>query len=304
MSSQDIVNAYVDAFSETGERSIPMATTDADEVIRSQLVEDTGRHLLDSGSHYGRNYEENQETPPWEKPAFTVNDSWVTENVYHFMHQNYSRDPGAVALEIGLFAYGYHGPGDGDSWLTCMCDYADLLGRPLGVDVLTDTGLPQQLAEQAIYAVGEPVDHPFGGNTYNQEWGSISQDLQLTAFGGPHSDYAAVQVHGGCDIRGGYTAPRVYRDDYGSWFPMEREYHCSSCNWFEAESMVGYNHPELVWVPSPVDYPSITDQLDKRGYYYHEESVKCALERARDDDSTDGAVFHLCGDGEIHPAYF
>ena len=110
MSAKDIVNAYVDAFSETGERSIPMATTDADEVIRSQLVENTGRHMLDSGSHYGRHFEENQESPPWEKPRYTVNDSWVTENVYHFMRQNYSRDPAAVALEIGLFAYATTAP--------------------------------------------------------------------------------------------------------------------------------------------------------------------------------------------------
>jgi len=304
MSAKDIVNAYVDAFSESGERSIPMATTDADEVIRSQLVENTGRHMLDSGSHYGRHFEDNQESPPWEKPRYTVNDSWVTENVYHFMRQNYSRDPAAVALEIGLFAYGYHGPGDGDAWLTCMGDYTDLLGRPEGTDVLTDAGLPRYLAEQAIYAVEEPVDHAFGGNTYNSEWGTLSQDLQLTAFGGPYADYAAVQVHGGCDIRGGYTAPRVYRAEYGGWFPMEREYHCESCDWFEAESVIGYDHPELVWVPSPVDWPDLVEELDERGYDYHEEAVEYALERAWDDDSTDGAVFHLCGDGEVHPAYF
>ena len=96
-------------------------------------------------------------------------------------------------------------------------------------------------------------------NTYNGEWGTLSQDLQLTAFGGAHAEYAAVQVHGGCDIRGGYTAPRVYRNEYGMWIPMEREYHCPSCNWFDAESVIGYDHPELVWVPSPVDWPDLVD---------------------------------------------
>ena len=95
---QQVVNALVEGFSDSGSKSVPMATTDADEVIRSQLQENTGRHLLDSGGAYGRNWEENQDNPPWEQPEWNVDDSFVTHNVYHYLKQRATRDSGAVAI--------------------------------------------------------------------------------------------------------------------------------------------------------------------------------------------------------------
>jgi hypothetical protein len=298
MNATNLVDTYVDALGESGENNVPMATTDVVDVVRSQLTENTGRHLLDSGSHYGRNWEENRENPPWEQPDYTVRDEWVTENVYHFMTHNYDRDETAVLLEIGLYAFGYHGPGEGDSWRACAEDFAGLLGRSHGVDVLVDSGLPESLARDIIWSIEAPDEPLFGGNTYNSEWGTLSQDLNLTAFGGPYAEYAAVRVHGGCDIRGGYTSPRIYRDEYGGWFPMEREYRCHGCDWFEAESVLGYPHPEIVWLPDA--YPAeLIEELDERGYDYHDAAVDEVIEEAEETEGVDGAVVHLCGDGEL-----
>ena len=298
MTTQDLVDAYVDVFSESGERTIPMASTDTDEVIRGQLTENTGRHLLDSGSHYGRHFEENQETPPWEKPRWNVGDCYVTQNLYHFMSHSYGRDSAAVALEIGLYAYAFHGPGEGDSWLTCMKDFAGLLGRAEGTDVLQDSGLPRHLAQQAIYAVEEPGEPPFSFNAYNGEYGGLSQVIQGVAFGGPYAEYGAIQVHGGCDVRGGYTAPRIYTDEWGAWFPGEYQYGCADCDWHEAESVIGYDHPELLWLDT-ADGFELEDALDERDYDYYDEAFEYVLDAAHDDDSTDGAVIHLCGNGEL-----
>ena len=299
MTVQDLVDGYVDALSESGENSIPMASADPDEVIRSQLTENTGRHLLDSGGAYGRNWEENQDNPPWEKPAWTVEENWVNHNVYDFMSRRYDRDSAAVALEIGLYAFGHHGPAKRDSWLSTMKQYAEMVGRPEGVEVLTEeAGLPRHLAQQAIYAVDGTVDSPMSWNTYNGEWHSLSQVLQGVNFGGPYSEFAMIQVHGGCDVRGGYTAPRVY-SSFDGWIPGELSYYCPECKWSNAESVIGYEDPHLVWISGVVDWPDIEEKLEKKEYDATEEAMKYALERAWDDDTTDGAVFHLCGDGEL-----
>lgn len=47
-------------------------------------------------------------------------------------------------------------------------------------------------------------------NTYNGE-DLLSQTLQYTYFECDGTPYVLLQVHGGCDVRGGYTAPRAFR---------------------------------------------------------------------------------------------
>jgi len=293
-----MVNDYVTALSDDGENSVPMATTDSDEVIRSQLTENTGRHLLDSGGAYGRNLEENQDNPPWEQPAWDVKDSYVVHNVYDFMRRNYRRDETAVAAEIGLYAYAYHGPGKGDSWLACMGGYADFLSEPsIAFDELQSIGLPRELAEQAAYSgVEADSDRPqFSFNTYNGECHTLTQCLQGCTFGGPYAKYSMIQVHGGCDVRGGYTAPRVYSAD--GWVPHELEFRCQDCEWIDHESCL-YGDESLIYLPSP-DEVGLEHELDERGYDYEPEAVEDAIFRASDPPHYDGAVFHICGDGRI-----
>lgn len=53
-------------------------------------------------------------------------------------------------------------------------------------------------------------------NTYNGE-DLLSQTLQYVYFRCDGTDYVALQIHGGADVRGGYTEPVVFEtsDDYG-----------------------------------------------------------------------------------------
>ena len=293
-----MVNDYVTALSDDGENSVPMATTDANEVIRSQLTENTGRHLLDSGGAYCRNWEENQDNPPWEQPAWNVEDSYVVHNAYDFMRRSYRRDETAVAAEIGLYAYAYHGPGKGDSWLSCMESYADFLSEPsMAFDELQSIGLPRELAEEAAFSgvVGDSDRPQFTFNTYNGEHHTLTQCLQGCTFGGPYAKYGMIQVHGGCDVRGGYTAPRVYSSD--CWAPMELEFRCQDCEWIDYESCL-YGDESLIYLSHP-DPVGLEHALDDRGYGYDPEEVEDELFRAQDHDPIDGGVFHICGDGHI-----
>lgn len=58
-----------------------------------------------------------------------------------------------------------------------------------------------------IYGEGDPI----GINTYNHEE-LLSQILQYVYFEWDNEAYIILQIHGGCDVRGGYTKPRIFRD--------------------------------------------------------------------------------------------
>jgi hypothetical protein len=291
------VNAYVETLDSDTSNPVPMATTDADEVIRAQLTENTGRHFLDSGSAYGRHWEENQDNPPWEQPRWNVREDYVVQNIYDHLSRSCRRDDFAVSLEIALYAYGLHGPGEGDSWLSCREGFADSLGDS-GIlrDELEDLGVPVGVAEDVAFGINP--EETFTFNTYNSEFGTLSQDIQTTMFGGPYAEYAAVQVHGGCDIRGGYTAPRVYKVTE-SIMPMELEYHCGQCDSFFYESCHGRWGGEVIHLDHPT-YPDLEDALQERDYDAHVADIELAVEEAHtDNEPYDGGIFHLCGDGRI-----
>lgn len=303
MKPDEAVDAYASTYGDADSASRPSSETSATPVVRDQMTENTGRHLLDSGSHYGRHWEENQETPPWERPRYEVNTEWVTESAYHFMTDRYARDRSCVELEVGLYAFAYHGPGEGDSWMHCMEEYADLLGTQEGVRVLTDAGLTPGVADACIYAGGPDTTDSVTVNTYNSEFGTLSQCLQFTTFGGLHAEYAAVQVHGGCDIRGGYTAPRVYSSGYDAWMTHERSYYCPHCQSSEPESCLRRGDEEFVHVPD-LTRVSLQDRLDECDYDPYDAALSEVLHSGHGDTETQGAVVHLCGDGELGLARF
>jgi hypothetical protein len=290
-----MIRGLVDAMSDSGSKAVPMASTDAEEVIKAQLVEDTGRHLLDSGSAYGRNWEENQDNPLWDDAAYTVNESWVTHNVYDYMTRRLGRDRSCVVLEAALYAYAYSEDRKRDAWLTCMEGFADaILAEKIPRAGLRSMGLSDEAAEellglQAQLSADSVHGSRSGGmthNTYNGEFHTLSQVLQGTNIGGPYSEYVLMQVHGGCDIRGGYTAPRVY-STYDGWIPSEFSYYCERCEWSEAESVAAYDTDEMLFVSGVVD-GRLLEEYD----FIDEESLEAAWAH----EGIDGAVFHRADD--------
>lgn len=240
--AQALIRFWADSvLSESPEKVDAETATDAETVIESQLVENTGRHILDSGGAYGRNFEENRETPPWEKPTYNVHgdgtDGFVTKNVYDHMSETLERDRDCVALETALFEFGRSDDRKRDAWLTTMKEFPEWVGQGYAVD-FEEFGFDVETAQ--LLAAVEHDDH-HSWNTYNHEFGSLSQTLQgvtVNSFArevGPK--YSLIQVHGGGDVRGGYTAPRVYKHDYAQIpHPMEGSIRCENCGWTEAES--------------------------------------------------------------------
>jgi len=293
------VRGLVDFLSDPGEKAVPHPSTDEIAVIRNQLVENTGAHLLDSGSHYGRAWEENRDNPPWERPSWDVSNDYVTHNVYDLMERRLDRDEMAVALETALYAFGHSGDRSRESWLRTMEDFAEATveGQHYLNDLL-DIGVPREAAEMVLGFSHECSDQPpMTGNTYNGECHTLSQCLQFTTFGGPYAEYVVVQVHGGCDIRGGYTAPRVYRQT-DPVHPGELHFRCSVCDWSEAESCL-YRSDELLYQRT-VDRRALEEELRDHADDEVRPSVLAdyaaeAADDAEGDDSVDGGVFHVGG---------
>jgi hypothetical protein len=307
---RDSLQALVTAFAEAtmvdpGDKPLPMATADADEVIRAQLTENTGAHFLDSGSHYGRHYERNQTDPPWEQPEWDVQDGYVIHNVYHYMDRVLSRSRACVSLEAALYAFGYTDDRRRESWPRTMEAFAEsLLEGNVHDDDLRDLGLPQPMVDHVLGIQhelqpdrarrrrGTHNTTPFTYNTYNGGCHDLSQVLQGANIGGPHAEYVMLQVHGGADMRGGYTGPRVYEATSGLP-PLELEYMCDRCDWQDAESVL-YGDESLVYQRSVSPF-----ELEDAGHIAEGDDEVPALAAAYDADDVDGAVFHKCDDGGL-----
>jgi len=307
-----LVRGLTDLLSDPPEGPDPLPVTDPEPVVRSMLTENTGRHLLDSGGESNRNWKQNRENPPWERPRRFVRDGYVEENIYDRLVRECDRDQTAVALEVALHAYGYRGPGEGDGWNECFMSFTEWLATesaPYQRRMLAEWGVPDHAIDDVVgWARGLRDPSPVSHNTYGSEFGSTTQDFQVHTFDGLWCEYIVIRAHGGADIRGGYAAPRVFTvfDGAPSVDRGEYSFVCETCGWREAESVVGYDNDDLLYQDARVDPWDLTEwatdgETDELDELEDPELVGKALERAHElTDGSDGragysgALFHDC----------
>ena len=160
--------------------------TRTEQVIYEMLTENTGRHMLDSGGENGRAWQRNQVKTLEDfrnEPQTSFDTKWgdVTISLFHHLTDKltYSEEWTAALNE---YAETYDG-----SWLEIMETF------------------PQELGFKRL----------FTENSYNHE-SLLSQVIQYTVYDTGSEILVALQIHGGADVRGGYTAPRVFSmgDEY------------------------------------------------------------------------------------------
>ena len=224
--------------------------TETERILNEMLKENTGAHMLDSGGAYGRNHERNQErnfeselASTLECDTYTANDGKryseisVTHNVFHWLSERLEYD---CSLDAAFQAY---------------C---------------------QEREGESPYYLMEPFVEKLGGkglcmvNTYNGE-DLLSQTLQYCYFEINGTAYVLLQIHGGCDVRGGYTDPRVFQvsdecamfdnaratitcDNYGEGTCQANWSTDDGCNWYYDGST---GHTKLQ------DYDFTTDPKEK-----------------------------------------
>jgi len=159
-------------------------------VLKAMLTENTGVHMLDSGGAYGRSWQQNQGRDFDAEPAatLTIEEGYIDimKSTFHFLNECLEFDE---AMNDRFEAFNRaQDPGDQTPWLPLMEDFAE------------------SIEGKGIYGEGDPLMI----NTYNHD-SLLDQVLQYVYFEIEEQGYVLLQIHGGCDVRGGYTAPKAFR---------------------------------------------------------------------------------------------
>ena len=163
----------------------------AQDVIFSMAREDTGSHFLDSGSAYGYIYQK-----PISEDGLIVRDDMILISTPHFL---------AGMLEFDE---------NTDDFNFKLQEIWD--GTKLNVFETSEETLNtiQRIANER----GVEFNIVGRDNTYNSE-NDLDQDFEGRYFHYNNEMYIILSTHNGCDVRGGYSTPHVFKivdEDYFS----------------------------------------------------------------------------------------
>ena len=167
--------------------------------IGQMLLENTGMSFLDSGSAYGRHWESNQKVGLaglLKQPAVAIHGEangsfYVTKSLIHTLPSliQITKDSETLQKQFDAFSKDK--------------DESDL--------ELMETFSKQKMTPDTDLSGAMTI------NTYNDpDTYDLSQDIQFTLFPMKAKYFVALQIHNGCDARGGYTTPKFFElpDDW------------------------------------------------------------------------------------------
>ena len=179
-----------------------------DKQIISMLRENTGTHMMDSGGESNRHWQTNQRKQFIEEPKLSIEvyDKEViyTQSLFHFLREHLSVTKESRQLQKQFMKFATKGEHETECWLASMEAFMEELGIK-----------------------------PNTTNSYNGE-SNLSQVIQYTTFEVNKTHYILLQIHNGCDVRGGYTAPHVFEMcEIEDWILDQTDIyaHCGCENW-------------------------------------------------------------------------
>lgn len=176
--------------------------TPIQKAISALLKENTGRHFLDSGGAYGRNFERNEKINFLDTPKFYDNTSKygisVSYNVFWYLTRFLEISPASKALNAKFQKY-----------------YKKQTESCYDPEIMETFAEKQQNDAEIETDVNTNIT-----NTYNYE-NLLSQVLQYCVFENYDGIFIILQIHGGCDVRGGYTDPKIFELKSNTRFQSE-----------------------------------------------------------------------------------
>jgi len=178
------------AESKTPKATKPKNYTKTQSILHDMLTENTGIAMMDSGGDYGRAWQRNRGIAdfrnlnpiileePWNKGDLPG----ISKSLFHFLEDTleYSAD---MTAKFKRFCNKKENKDE--SYYYCMEPFAESLHE------------------------GSYPEKPISDNSYNHET-TLSGTIQYTIFSHDEIDYILLQIHGGADVRGGYTDPKVF----------------------------------------------------------------------------------------------
>lgn len=172
--------------------------TEEQQLVYSMLTENTGSHFLDSGGAYGRHHQRNAKK--------TIEDFNREEaESYEFDYKN-----GEIVRTVSVFHFLSH-----STELDELCnEFNKRNTAPKNWEADADVyGVSTEAWDYLQEATGYDVKIDRTWNTYNGE-SDLSQVLQGSNLEIDGELYFLIQVHGGCDVRGGYTDAKLFKAGY------------------------------------------------------------------------------------------
>lgn len=169
------------------------------------LTENTGVHFLDSGMSNGRHWQQNQghTVEEWlNRPTATLDLDYgmcVYVDTFHFLNDRLRLTEKAEQLQN--YWNDFIESSNERSYYDCyaMEEFAELVNDGTG-----ENATPRIV------------------NTYNFE-NLLTQTLQYVEFNHEGDSFILLQIHGGADVRGGYTRPQVFEMLDGYYFAYEMQ---------------------------------------------------------------------------------
>lgn len=226
-----------------------MTKTTTENKLSEMLTENTGRQMLDSGGAYGRNWERNQNVNFDKSPVGSLEfyqrgddlDIVGTLSVYHFLKDRLEYNP-----ELDK-------------------QYQQSVGENEYLDIHSAEAFAQSLDGEGIY---HDDSGPVTVNTYNGE-DMLSQVIQYVYWTDDDEAHILLQIHGGCDVCGGYTYPVAFDvagyDETSIFSNADATIYCGDCNkhwttddahhWY-SDGCCGKDYKELNDYPTTDEKPS------------------------------------------------
>ena len=240
-----------------------------EKVLKAMFLEDTGAHICDSGGAYGRNHEKNQKRDLAGEPPVKMEASIFTFRVK-------GKPPSTPEVELE-FRYNTY------QWLLGRLEFAEDLDAQLQafLDSRPNDAHYTGMREFAEDLDGEALVQV---NTYNHE-SLLDQTLQFITLRDQEQTVVFLQVHGGCDVRGGYTRPRAFIAT------DEESMHCDAEGGMQAQGDDGFvswwftDDGGNIWQSQLDqdlvvlgDFPATTDpSLRGKAYVYVDEATRKAF---------------------------
>tara|TARA_B100000470_G_scaffold214018_1_gene195004 strand:+ start:1212 stop:2093 length:882 start_codon:yes stop_codon:yes gene_type:complete len=164
----------------------PRGMTETESAIHDMIVEDCGTHMMDSGGDGGRSWQRNRHIKDF--------------RLLSAINYEYEKDYG---ITIGRLLFHHL-----NDHLTYDKEETKKLKKWLKKnDKYTNSTSDVEEYIEQVYGGSEDESY-YSGNTYNSEH-LLSQDFQYVTYG----TKIFISIHGGADIRGGYTDYKVFNDN-------------------------------------------------------------------------------------------
>lgn len=224
---------------------------ETDIVLAGMFTENTGTNFLDSGGAYGRNFERNAGRDAVDFLAATdcgfTRDTGLFIDSFHFCRERLTFNADAQD-EFEAWIAAEHGD-DNVSFFELVDEYCTERWGAGNFGVTNTYNHESALTTVLQFWVVDTDEDPSG------EW--------------VYGELCVLMVHGGCDVRGGYTAPK--------FFDISGE---EACMWDDTRAMIycsGHTHtpPQVEALPGFPDTPAVEVShqwmTDDAGYHWYGE---------------------------------